>query len=158
MKTVWRLLIDEPDTTLPWMAANKRIAIGWGETGDVPSLGSLEAIAEKIKIRNQHHPKHAGKPPANVQHGSHSLLDFCFGVKPGDLVIVSDRVRRRQVWEVTGGYEYVDQSAAPLNYRHQRKARIVERDPNELWRRAGGKLRARINYRTFDRCINGIED
>jgi len=29
MKTVWRLLIKQPDVTLPWRAEHQRIAIGW---------------------------------------------------------------------------------------------------------------------------------
>jgi hypothetical protein len=158
MKTVWRLLIDEPETTLPWMLDHNRLAIGWGEIGDVRSFGSLDAIAAAIKVRNQHHPKHAGKPHANVQHGSTSLSDFCFRLKPGDLVIVSDKVRRRQVWEVVGDYEYVEASAAPLNYQHQRQARIVAMDPDALWRRAGGKLcPGEINYRTLGQCAKGVE-
>src|SRR5262245_56981746 len=114
MKTVWRLLIDEPEVTLPWMTSNERIAIGWGEIGDVLHLGSLDAIAEAIRERNENHPDHAGKPAANVQHGCNSLYDFWFQMEPGDLVIISDRVHRRCVWEVVGGYEYVEQSAAPL--------------------------------------------
>src|SRR5262245_36613363 len=76
MKTVWRLLIDEPEVTLHWMTSNERIAIGWGEIGDVLHLGSLDAIAEAIRERNENHPDHAGKPAANVQHGCNSLMTF----------------------------------------------------------------------------------
>jgi len=46
----------------------------------------VERIAEKIRERNEE-PAHEGRPEANVQHGSHSLYDFCFTMKPGDLVI-----------------------------------------------------------------------
>jgi predicted Mrr-cat superfamily restriction endonuclease len=158
IQTVWRLLIEEPEMTLPWMWENKRLAIGWGEIGDVRALGSLDAIAEAIKIRNQHPRDHAGKPAANVQHGSHSLHDFCFKMKPGDLVIISDRTKRRQVWEVVGDYEYAERSAAPLNYQHQRKAQFVKMDADELWHRAGGKLvEGQINFRTLGQCAKAIE-
>src|SRR5262245_64393047 len=123
MKTVWRLLIDQPEVTLPWMSNNERIAIGWGEIGDVRELGTLDAIAEAIRARNEDHPNHVGKPAANVQHGSNSLHDFCYEVRPGDLGIISDGSRRQGVWEVLGEYEHVQSSAAPLNYQHQRIAR-----------------------------------
>lgn len=158
MRIVWRLLIEEPEDTLPWMSGNKRIAIGWGEIGDVRLLGSLDAIAKAIRERNENHPDYAGRPAANVQHGSHSLYDFCFTMKPRALVIISDRVQRRQVREVVGGYDYVDQSAAPLNYRHQRDARLVDMDPDDLWRRAGGALKGEINYRTRDQCAECVDD
>ena len=158
MKTVWRILIDELDTTLPWMLEHSRLAIGWGEIGDVRSFGSLDAIAAAIKVRNQDHPKHTGKQHANVQHGCASLSDFCLQLKPGDLVIVSDKVRRRQVWKVVGDYECVEPLAAPLNYQHQRQARILAMDPDALWRRAGGKLSpGQINYRTLGKCAKGVE-
>lgn len=158
MKIVWRLLIENPERTLPWMLEEKRLAIGWGEIGDVRLFKSREAIAEAIRARNKHHPKHAGKMTANITHGSYSLYDFCFKMKPGDLVIISDRVRRRNVWEVVGDYEYVEPSAAPLNYQHQRTARRVNRYPDALWRIAGGKLcEGQINYRTLGQCANLVE-
>jgi predicted Mrr-cat superfamily restriction endonuclease len=157
MTTVWRLLIEEPDVTLPWMRANGRIAIGWGEIGDV-SQYSLADIADAIRDRNEEHPDHEGKPEANVQHGSHSLFDFCFTMEPGDLVIVSGDHRRRGVWKVAGPYQYVGPDAAPLNYQHQRKALEMPMNPDALWRLAGGRLRRGINFRTLDRCINDIGD
>jgi predicted Mrr-cat superfamily restriction endonuclease len=157
MATVWRLLMDEP--ALPWVSANRRIAIGWGEVGDIRQLGTFDAIAEAIRERNADHPDHAGKPEANVQHGAHSLHDFCFAMRPGDLVIVSDRSRRRGVWEVLGEYEYVGSAAVPAgtNYQHQRLARQTDQDADELWSQAGGGLASRINYRTLDRCANEVE-
>src|SRR5262249_49862765 len=113
----------------------------WGEIGDIRQLGTLGAIAEAIRVRNENHPDHAGKPAANVHHGSHSLHDFCYQLQPRDLVIVSDGSRPRGVWEVVGEYEYAPPSAAPLNYQHQRVARSVELNPDALWHRAGGGCR-----------------
>jgi hypothetical protein len=52
------------------------------------SNGSGE-IAEAIRRRNETHPDHTGHGAANVQHGIDSLYDFCYRVKPGDLVILS---------------------------------------------------------------------
>ena len=158
MRTVWRLLVEEPKVTLPWMSDCQRIAIGWGEIGDIRGLGTQEAIADAIRERNETHPKHADKWPANIQHGSHSLHDFCYALKPGDLVIVSDRSCRRSVWEVVGDYEYVQRPGYPRNYQHQRLARPVKMDPDVLWRQAGGKLQeGQINYRTLGRCADGVE-
>lgn len=154
MTTVWRLLMDE--VALPWVLANARIAIGWGEIGDIRQLGTFDAIAEAIRERNANHPNHAGRPEANVQHGSHSLHDFCYAMRPGDFVIVSDGVRRRGIWEVEGEYQYAEPAAAPLNYQHQRCARRTGLDADELWSQAGGRLAHGINYRTLDRCANEV--
>ncbi len=158
MRIVWRLLIEEPEITLPWMAHNRRIAIGWGEIGNIQQLSTFDAIADAIRERNANHPNHAGKPEANVQHGAHSLHDFCYAVRPSHLIIVSDGSRRRGVWEVKGRYEYMDPAAAPLNYQHQRRAHRTEMDPDELWLQAGRRLAdGQINYRTLGRCANEVE-
>ena len=95
MGTVWRLLMDE--AALPWVAANGRMAIGWGEIGDIRQLGTFDAIAGAICERNANHPDHERRPEANVQHGAHSLHDFCYAMQTGDWVLVSDRSRRRGV-------------------------------------------------------------
>src|SRR5262245_1928170 len=158
MRTVWRLLIDDPEVTLRWMSENGRIAIGWGEIGDIRQLGASDAIAEAIRARNESHPDHAGKPATNVQHGTNSLHNFCYQMRPGDLVIVSDGSRRRGVWEVQGEYEYAEPAASPLNYQHQRLAQPSEMDPDALWLQAGGRLvEGQINYRTLGRCANEVE-
>lgn len=158
MRTVWRLLINDPDTTLAWMTANGGIAIGWGEIGDLRQLGTPDAIAEAIRERNASHPDYAGKPAANVLHGTHSLHDFCHQMRAGDLVIVSSESRRRGVWEVVGDYEYAQPAASPLNYQHQRAARATELDPDELWQQAGGRLAdGQVNYRTLGRCANAVD-
>jgi hypothetical protein len=142
------------------MSDNGRIAIGWGEIGDIRQLATFGAIADAIRERNANHPDHAGKPEANVQHGAHSLYDFCYGLRPGHLVIVSGRSLRRGVWEVDreGEYEYAEPAAAPLNYQHQRRARRTELDPDALWLQAGGRLAGgQINYRTLGRCAKEVE-
>ena len=56
MRTVWRLLMDE--AALPWVSANGRLAIGWGEIGDIRQLGTFDAIAEAIRERNANQPDH----------------------------------------------------------------------------------------------------
>jgi predicted Mrr-cat superfamily restriction endonuclease len=146
------------EAALSWVAANERIAIGWGEIGDIRQLGTFDAIAEAIRQRNANHPDHEGKPEANVQHGAHSVHDFCYGMRAGDLVIISDRSRRRGVWQVEGQYEYAEEAAAPLNYQHQRRARRTELDADALWAHAGGRLaEGQINYRTLGRCPNEVE-
>jgi hypothetical protein len=129
------------EAALPWVSANGRIGIGWGEVWDIRQLGTFDAIAEAIQVRNANHPLHTGKREVNVQHGSHSLHDFCYAMRPGDLVIVSDRRRRRGVWEVEGQDEYAEPAAAPLNYQHQQRARRIERDADAVWLQAGGAWR-----------------
>jgi predicted Mrr-cat superfamily restriction endonuclease len=148
------------EATVPWVSANGRIAIGWGEVGDIRQLGTFDAIADAIRERNANHPDHEGKPEANVQHGANSLHDFCHAMRPGHLVIISDRSRRRGVWEVEGEYEYVEPEAAPpdSNYQHQRRARRTDLDADALWSQAGGRLAdGQINYRTLGRCANEVE-
>ena len=165
MRPVWRLLIEGPDTTLPWMRENGRIGIGWGEIGDTRELGTEGAIAEAIRHRNETHPDHAGRPAANVTHGTKSVYDFCYEMRPGDLAIIavsgksSERStrRRREVCEVIGDYEHVAPENAPLNYQHQRVARRCKRDPDELWQQAGGLAEGQIAYRTLARCANAVE-
>ncbi len=63
MKTVWRLLIKKHEIVLPWVIENKRFGIGWGEIGDIFSLGTFDAIVDAIKRRNESHPKHASYRP-----------------------------------------------------------------------------------------------
>ena len=156
MRTVWRLLMDE--SALPWLSDNGRLAIGWGEIGDIRQFGTFEGLAGAIRERNTDHPDHAGRPEANVLHGSHSLSDFCYAMRPGDLVIVSAGSRRRGVWEVVGEYEYAQPGAFPLNYRHQRAASATKLDADELWHQAGGRLAdGQVNYRTLGRCANTVE-
>ena len=158
MTTVWRLLIQEPDITLPWMTHKGRIAIGWGEIGDIRVLETPEAIAQAIRDRNERHPDHAGKAAANIQHGTNSLYDFCFRMKTRELVIISDGTKRQSVWEVAGEYEYAQPSEAPLNYQHQRLARALDLDADELWLKAGVRLAdGQINFQTLGRCANEIE-
>jgi hypothetical protein len=164
MKTVWRLLMtdepDHPDAAVVWATGHRRVAIGWGEIGDLRSFGGSGEIAEAIRRRNETHPDHTGHGAANVQHGIDSLYDFCYRMTPGDLVILSiGGGNRRLVMEVTGAYEYVAPSQAPVNYQHQRKARIVDMDPDGLWEAAGGRaLQGQINHRTLLQCADYIDE
>jgi hypothetical protein len=160
MTTVWRLLIEHPEIVAPWMEKNKRLGMGYGEgeIGDLRLFGSRQAMEVAILARNAHNPQHMHRAAANARLGSFSLWDFCYKMKPGDLVIIGDGTQRLKVWEVGGDYEYVvDPLAFPLNYQHQRKARTVDRNPDVLWRQAGRKLlKGQINYRTLGQCANGI--
>jgi hypothetical protein len=155
VKTIWRLLISEDPER-----ENRRLAIGWGEIGDVRSLGSPGAIEEAIRHRNENDLRHTHRGAANWRHGSFSLYDFCFKMKSGDLVILSiGEGKRRLVMEVVGSYEHVAPSQAPVNYQHQRKARLVDMDPNDLWEQAGGKsLPKEIYYRTLVQCAESIDE
>lgn len=168
MKTVWRLLMtdepDHPDAAVVWAASQRRVAIGWGEIGDLRSLtgghqASRSDIEEGIRRRNETNPDHTGHGAVNVPHGTDSLYDFFHRMKPGDLVIVSiGGGERRLVMEVVGSYEWVP-SQAHSNYYHQRKARIVDMDPDGLWEAAGGRpLQRQITHRTLLQCAGYVDE
>lgn len=140
MRTVWRLVThhEHPDAVLAWAVKNRLLAIGWGSIGNLQesNYNSSEKITEFFSNQGQE------SQPSAVLAGQ-CLYDFRFRMRPGDLVIVSTGRggSRKVVMEVLGEYEW---RAAPdcisePNYQHQRKARIVDMDPDQLWKAAGGR-------------------
>lgn len=72
MSTVWRLVTHHinTETALRWTRREERIAIGWGDIGDIRAQGyqSVEDIGEAIK---NSYPK-----AENSGQGSRNLWDF----------------------------------------------------------------------------------
>jgi transcriptional regulator with XRE-family HTH domain len=150
-KTVWRLIVwheqsrAERRAAVDWALTNRRIAIGWGEIGDIRQFCGDILHDLKKAIQDRYRPKH----PNNARYGGESLYDFCYRMKRGDLVILSTGKSGGpvSVMEITGPYEYVLDHAEPgypngeAAYRYQRKARTVNISPRGLWEKVGGKPR-----------------
>lgn len=81
---VWRLITHhaDPGGALDWCWRNRRIAIGWGQIGniDVEGYNSASEIADAI---TQHYPNDAGSG------GGPSLWNFYKKMQKDDLVILS---------------------------------------------------------------------
>lgn len=141
MRNVWRLKTHhvDPDEALRWMRVNEKIAIGWGEVGDLRTRGYASADDVKDAIRNAY-------PDArNVGQGGLNVWSFYDEMKHGDLVLLSSGTTRALVVEVTG--DYVWEAEAPTiiygtpeqvgEYQHQRRVRLSAWSPESLWRAAG---------------------
>jgi transcriptional regulator with XRE-family HTH domain len=146
MKTVWRLVVwhlsnrEERQSAVDWAVSNRRIAIGWGKIGDIRQLSTPGDVKKAIQR------EYSNNDPNNWRYGGDSVYDFCYRMKPGDLVILSTGKGGGPVlvMEITGPYEYFDDPhrSYPNDesaYRYQRKARIVDMDPDQLWKKAGRK-------------------
>ena len=151
---IYRLIVHHTDkpAAIKWTRDNKRIAIGWGDIGDVAAYGSKAEI--KSAIKTHYTPMHRD----NSSSGSESLWSFCHDVQIGDLMILSGDKSRELVVKVTGDYEFVP-GASPLfgEYNHQRAIEITQYDGDKLWNAAGGLQTGVSRYRTLVRCQNAID-
>ncbi len=142
---VWRLMSHHscPDEADSYFAAKARIAIGWGDVGDVRrnALTTSAQVADAIR-RTYPNLNNAGA-------GGVCLHNFCFRMRRGDLVIISCAGRRTRVVEVDTDYVYCpDPEPAPIgNYQHQRDAKPVEIHPRALWLEAGARPKPQHNRR-----------
>ena len=148
--TIWRLTThpEHPEAALAWVKEHKRIALGWGEVGDISRFGSADEISVALK---------ALKPPlSNTAPGGANLWDFAHTVQKGDYVIVGT-TKLRVVVAVTGEYEWKSQPDDLLgDYQHQRVARASPYSPDKLWRLAGAKPAAGYSPRWA--LIRGLND
>lgn len=151
---VWRLIThhDRPEEMLRWSKTMGRVAIGWGDIGDLRTgrFRSPNAIADAIR---EHYPM-----LTNAGRGGPSLWDFWVEMARDDLVILSDSHRRGAVMRAVGDYEFVARGDELVgDYQHQREAEEVGIDPDELWARAGGKAPGQSIYRPLIRCRRDVE-
>jgi hypothetical protein len=129
---------------LQWSLTAGRLAIGWGDVGNlgINRFRSADDISDVIRER---YPmlKNAGR-------GGPSLWD---------LVILSTADRRRAVMRVLGDYEYVARGNVLVgDYQHQRHAEEVTIGANRLWRSAGGgPLKGQSIYRPLVRCRQDVD-
>lgn len=152
--TIWRMIAHHTDkpAAMEWTRKHRRIAIGWGDIGDVAAYNAKADI--KSAIQAHYLPPH----PNNAGSGSESLWSFCHDVQIGDLVILSGDKSRELVVEVTGNYEFVD-GPSPLfgEYNNQRAVEITEYDGNKLWDAAGGLEAGVSRYRTLVKCQHEVD-
>ena len=152
---IYRMIVHHTDraAAMRWIKANRRIAIGWGEVGDIARYDSVEQIkaAIKDKYRKPDYPQNSGN-------GGPSLWDFAHSIEIGDLILLSGAKGRELVVEVVGDYEFVP-GASPLygEYNHQRAIEMTQYDGDKLWRAAGGLEAGASVYRTLVRCQNAVD-
>ncbi|HXT01873.1 MAG TPA: hypothetical protein VN915_14455 [Elusimicrobiota bacterium] len=142
---VWRLIAHHEDSDLAIRRCkeNSKIAIGWGKIGDLlKHSADVASIGESIRDT---YPT-----LSNSANGAPSLFRFAHHLRKGDLIIISDGSRRREVAEVTGAYEW-NQGWSPVqdgDYWHHRGARFWAKAPaDELWRMSGGAIAEGENIR-----------
>lgn len=141
---VWRLVAhhEKSAEAIAWSIAAGRIAVGWGELGDLRILAPrsaneiTRAIAEAYPtIKNAH----LGGP---------SLWNFLALMKVGDLVILSGgRGCRAHVVEITGDYTCASPVDSFGDYYHQRAAVVTSYDADELWASFSARVAAGDNLR-----------
>lgn len=140
MRNVWRLKThhEYPEAALEWTRLNNRIALGWGDVGDIGVQGysSAQHISDAIRV--------AYNSPTNAAHGGLNLWSFYNEMKPHDLIILSSTTPRSLVVEVMGDYVWEPEKPhfiydEPTEYQHQRRVRLSAWGPEDLWRTAGKK-------------------
>jgi predicted Mrr-cat superfamily restriction endonuclease len=155
---VWRLIIthhSDPEPMLRWVKNTGRLAIGWGNIGNINKnrYFSPQDISDAIKLN---YPR-----LNNAGHGGASLYHFCYNVQRGDLVIINKSGKRYLVMEVEGDYEFNSTSEKPpsADYHHQRKASVLPIDADKLWQVAGAAHISGQNlYWTFCTCQKSINE
>jgi len=146
----WRLIGHHFDAeeAINWCRTAGRIAVGWGDIGDLRKLQPKSAEDISAAVRET-------CPEATNSHlAGPSLWRLFREMAIGDLVIVGDGNRRRIVMKVTGGYEFsVPPPFDPDGYQHQRTASFTQEDPDDLWQRCGATEAEGENRRwTLFRC------
>lgn len=136
---VWRLISHHEDehkeAVLRWAVTSGRLALGWGEIGDL----ALHQHTSPDSIRDLITRTYPGSKNANC--GGQSLWDLWRNVNNDDLVILGTGRRRSAVMRVIGPYEFAPRGQAPgaEGYQHQREAEQIDTDADVLWERAGGQ-------------------
>ncbi len=153
-RTVWRLIAHhiDPAAAIAWSRQNRRIAIGWGAIGSLSKchVTSPSEIAELIRA--------AYPEITNAHLGGPSLWRLYDRMREGDLVILRGQAAIPAALEITGAYEW-ESGAAPLarDYQHQRRARVLQLNPHDLWQLAGSAVAPGENIRwTLARCMKSV--
>jgi predicted Mrr-cat superfamily restriction endonuclease len=150
---IWRVIAHhkDPEKAVLWCQKNSRIAIGWGNIGDLRQFAPQDASAIISRIQEIYPELH------NANLGGPSLWRLYSEMEIGDWVILSGHSRRRAVMRITGNYEWTDDRQSELSgtYYHQRSAETTEYEPDKLWRNCGAKEAVGENIRwTLIRCNN----
>lgn len=141
---VWRLIAHHEAAALAIKRskAASRVAIGWGKIGDLEHYSAAAEIGGAIRSI---YPE-----LNNSGFGGPGLFRFARQMQKGDLVLVSDGLRRREVAEITGDYEFrKDWVPVPGgDYWHQRPVRFWSSpSPNEIWKACGAGVADGENIR-----------
>jgi hypothetical protein len=155
---VWRLIThhQDRDAALRWSLNNGRIAIGWGQVGElsIHKFGSETEIVDAIL----HQYQSGDHPLNNSKSGGFSLWNLLAKMKNGDLVILRGASLSRVV-QITGDY-FFDALNTPIAgdfYNHQRRVEVTTLDADKIWQRAGRMAKDGGSiYRTLIRCENRL--
>ena len=167
MVNVWRLMAHHVECCrlpmIQWATANNRIAIGWGDVGNLTQYATREEIQAAVQ------GAFLGQgPPGNVRSAGIQLWNFRGGahwfypnpdddpdqnryaMQCGDLVILKTNTGPRRGWQNSkvmrvhpdeGRYDYAPPPHlvnCPGLYQHQRRVQVVPHiDPQALWLEAG---------------------
>ena len=156
---IWRLMTHHtnPDNALAWSRQSQRIAIGWGQVGDIRKQGytSPQDISAAITqlIREGKHPYN------NAGQGGACLWNFYIAMQKGDLVILNTKHGPSLVVKVKGDYEWQAEEPALPDYRHQRLVEVSEWNPKDLWHKAGAGPISGDNKRwTLIQCARSLPE
>ncbi|MGH7597818.1 MAG: hypothetical protein ACREOI_15825 [bacterium] len=136
---LWRLVAhhDCPEEFIKHYCKKGVIALGWGRIGEIlaTNFTNWKDISKAIsEVYKDEHLNNSGA-------GGRSLWGLYKEMREGDLVILSNRERRKKVMQViTEEYFYENKRDHLLDthddYQHQRKACVKDYDPDELWEAA----------------------
>ena len=148
---VWRLIThwQNPLVMLDWAVREGRLAVGWGNIGNIVAAGYNTAQDITKAIQNNYPGGN------NAGSGGPTLYHFCYEVKQGDLVILSTGRKRESVMKVTSDYEFNNHQVEQFigDYFHQRNSQTIDIDPNKLRKMAGGAPVCGHNIRwAFIKC------
>jgi len=157
---VWRIMAhhedpdENPDDKMyKWSKRVGRVAVAWGETGD---LRKLPEVSREM-IRDRLRKKCPGRK--NNKTGVPSLWNF-WNIEVGDLAIISRRKHgRSDVVKITGEYHWKNKRKPYEDYQHQREVVFTDYDADEIWKKAGGKEASDNLIRwTVVRCKKDIKN
>ncbi len=133
---VWRLIAhhNDRDHAVELVRTKRRIAIGWGATGDLREMPKPVTAPEIRKRITEMLPKNR-----NATDGGQSLRRLLSGVQVGDRVVVKGH-KAKVVVEVTGPYQWVQTHDLEGGYWHQRPVRVLPDDPEEVLRASGSAV------------------
>ena len=150
MLNVWRLVPhhSDRDAAIIWTAKHNKIAIGWGQVGDLKDMQpeSAEDITAAIRAAYPKIP--------NSKHGGDSLWRLYHEMKEDDLVIIRAGTGHDVVAEVVSDYFWTpDEGGQRAGYQHMRAIEITEYDPAKV--EARGKLKGNATPRqnTYDSLV-----
>lgn len=130
---IWRLKTHhiDADSAFEWTRKHERIAVGFGEIGDLRRLKFSSANDLKAVIKEQY-PQWR-----SVSSGSRSLWNLFHEMQRDDLVLLSARKARVAVVRVLDDYVFDDGNRSTDDYFHQRRVEFTNLDPEKVWRDAG---------------------